>query len=43
MNIKNDDSRKLLKLWFQSKKTYEGLNLNNPQGNSSLKESKFIQ
>ena len=34
MNTKNDDLRKLLKLWFQSKKTCGGFNLNNQQGNS---------
>ena len=39
----NDDPGKLLKLWFQSKKNRGGFNLNNPQDNISLIESKFIQ
>ena len=43
MNTKNDDPIKLLKLWFQSKKTWERFNLNNFQGNISLIELKFIQ
>ena len=43
MNTNNDDPEKLLKLWFQNKKPWRGFNLNNPQGNISLIELKFIQ
>ena len=37
MNTKNDDLGKLLKLWFQSKKPGGEFNLNNHQGNISLR------
>ena len=42
MNTKNDDLKKLLKLWFQSEKPGGGFNPNNHQGNISLTELKFI-